>query len=307
MLSLFSAAKTFSDPWIGHRRWNERHRLHARRMHLAERTAEARRLAARLAGARSRGCDALDRDGFAVVPDFLPHETFRAVLAEVETAMDAARIAHPIRENHQAGFGAKQPFPGGLDRWDGGTLNRFLTLDRNTMPVTSAAVRLPALSALTRRIVGLPHAAAKTQVYLTVSGDEAANHDIQRDLHRDTFFSAMKFWLFLRPVRAVDGPFVYVPGSHRLTPERLAWEQAEACRIVGRGGRGPNAGGSFRIAADEIGRLGLPDPVSCACEANTLVIANTLGFHARGQAEPGRERLALYGWRRPYPFALLGR
>ena len=35
-------------------------------------------------------------------------------------------------------------------------------------------------------------------------------------LHRDTFFRALKFWFFLRPVQREDGPFEYVPGSHRL-------------------------------------------------------------------------------------------
>ena len=36
--------------------------------------------------------------------------------------------------------------------------------------------------------------------------------------------------------------------------------------------------------------------------ANTLVLADVFGFHRRGAAVPGRQRLALYGWNRQYPF-----
>ena len=32
-------------------------------------------------------------------------------------------------------------------------------------------------------------------------------------------------WLFLTDVAADAGPLTYVPGSHRLTPERLRWER----------------------------------------------------------------------------------
>ena len=47
-------------------------------------------------------------------------------------------------------------------------------------------------------------------------------------LHADTFHPTAKFWLFLDDVGIEDGPFAYVPGSHKLTPERLAWEHEQA-------------------------------------------------------------------------------
>ena len=42
--------------------------------------------------------------------------------------------------------------------------------------------------------------------------------------------------------------------------------------------------------------------MALTCPANTLVLADVFGFHRRGRALQGRERLALYGWNRPYPF-----
>lgn len=277
-------------------------------MMLAEAAADLRRTTAFLLGKPHEQHAALVRDGFLVLPNFLPPDLFERVSAEAEHAMDAAAMAHPPPENHRQGFGPKQPFSGGFDRWDGSTLNRFLTVVGDPkMPALAQAARMAALSSLTRQILGLPHSPAKTHLYLTVNGEDLLNRDPQRDLHRDTFFSAMKFWLFLRPVTAAEGPFQYVPGSHRLTPERLAWEQAEAEKIIASGGQDPNAGGSFRIGPEMLSAMNLPPPVSCTCAANTLVIANTLGFHARGRAEPGSQRLTLYGWRRPFPFGLMGR
>ena len=141
----------------------------------------------------------------------------------------------------------------------------------------------------------------KLDIYLTVHGEESRTPDLQKDLHRDTFFRALKFWLFLRPVTADDGPFEIVPGSHRLTPERLRWEQTTANAAI-RHQLQPDVSGSFRIRENELEALGLPAPVSLPCQANTLVLADVFAFHRRGAALPGRQRLALYGWNRPYPF-----
>ena len=38
----------------------------------------------------------------------------------------------------------------------------------------------------------------------------------------------MKAWLFLTDVARDEGPLTYIPGSHRLTPARLAWEKQKS-------------------------------------------------------------------------------
>jgi hypothetical protein len=43
----------------------------------------------------------------------------------------------------------------------------------------------------------------------------------------------VKALFFLTDVAADAGPFVYVPGSHRLTPERIEWERQMS--LVARG------------------------------------------------------------------------
>ena len=81
----------------------------------------------------------------------------------------------------------------------------------------------------------------------------------------------------------------------------MRWEQSTAEAAI-RHRRQPDVSGSFRIRPEALAGLGLPQPVSLSCPANTLVLADVFGFHRRGAAQPGRQRLALYGWNRPYPF-----
>jgi hypothetical protein len=306
MISIFTHEKSFADPWIGHPGLNRRFGLHRRRMALAD---GCRALRCALHG-RGKGADAhmaealdsLQRDGCAAVENFLPEDAFADLAREAEAAMAAAAEAVPPTRNRVAGFGAPTAIPGGFDRYDGGTLNRFLDLDRARLPALATFASDPRLSLLARASIGRGHLAEKTQLYLTLNDDDAVNRDDQRDMHRDTFFSSMKFWFFLRPVGPEDGPFEYVPGSHRLDARRLAWEGAEALTRLGPDAPG-GKGGAFRIAEERLADLGLPPPRAFTCPANTLVLADTLGFHRRGQAKPGTERLSVYGWRRPWPFA----
>jgi len=125
--------------------------------------------------------------------------------------------------------------------------------------------------------------------------------DPQTALHADTFHPAVKAWLFLTDVAADSGPFTYVPGSHRLTPERLAWERRMS--LVAR--HSPDADtreGSFRIDLAELAALGLPEPRVFAVPANTLVVADTFGFHARGPSAGRSLRVEVWAYGRRSPF-----
>ena len=92
--------------------------------------------------------------------------------------------------------------------------------------------------------------------------------DPQTLLHADTFHSTFKTWFFLTDVAADAGPFVYVPGSHRLTPERLEWERRMSLVAPG-SGNNETQEGSFRIRSNALGALGLPQPRRFAVSANT--------------------------------------
>jgi len=246
----------------------------------------------------------LDEDGYAAITDFLPAGSFARLSDEVEESVVRAKSVRPLPRNRKHGLGAKQKFPGGFDRFDGGTLNRFLDIEPAAMPESDLAARSPRLHAFSRSILGMPMPRSKVSIYLTVQGDQEENPDIQRVFHRDTFFSCVKFWYFLREVKPSDGPFVYVPGSHRFTPERLRWEKEKSINVSIDQKR--HGGGSFRIDSSRFEEMGLPQPRSLPVPANTLVIANTVGFHRRGDADPYSQRLSLFGQYRPYAFSCIG-
>jgi hypothetical protein len=125
--------------------------------------------------------------------------------------------------------------------------------------------------------------------------------DPQVQLHADTFHPSMKAWLFLTDVAENEAPLTYVPGSHRLTPARLAWEKGKSATVAAEGDR-LSQRGSFRISMDQVSDMGLPALRKFAVPANTLVVADTFGFHARGTAERPTVRVELWAYRRRSPF-----
>ncbi len=263
-------------------------------------TRKATALAFLMRGDEARS---LRDNGIAVLPNFLPEDQFRRVRREAARAMDSAERTTPIRERLEPGFGAQEVHTWGFDRYDGGTLNRFIDLEPEKMPAVSAVARDDRISRLCRVVLGTQIPPRRTMIYLTVNGNENRNHDIQKDLHRDSYYRKIKFWYFLDSVSVDDGPFVYVPGSHRLTRQRLIWEREQAHKF---GIPGWIRDRSYRIGEAELSDLALPQPQLVPVDGNTLVIADTFGFHRRGDALPGSRRLAIYAQKRPWPFTPFG-
>lgn len=278
IVSLATGAKSFDDnPVIGSRRLN-RMGLHAARA----------RIAASMAAARRRRLEPLidsidaadfDRDGFIVKRDFLTPDAFEALRAQV------LGYRAPAREMRQ-----------------GDTLTRRFGLGRQ------ALADLPAVRALfaDRRWRGLTRYAwsfdAEPMFYIQtiLPLSSPGEPDPQTALHADTFHATVKAWLFLTDVKADEGPFVYVPGSHRRTPERLQWEQARSIRAsdLDRLSRR----GSLRVGRVELAALGLSPPIALAVPANTLVVADTSGFHARGVSARPSARVEIWAYGRRNPF-----
>lgn len=285
LAQLPTAAKSFErNPLIGSRRLN-RLGLHAGRVALSYRLAQARRR--RLAGLISAEDRArFDRDGFVVRRDFLPDEAFAALLSQLKG------YRGPLREIVE-----------------GDTLMRKIALDRRTLaavPALGAVLSSPAWRGLIR-YAGARDAEPVVWVQSLLRHACAGPEDPQTRLHADTFHPTVKAWLFLTDVAADGSPFTYVPGSHRLTRERLAWERRMSLEAY-RAADAETRQGSFRVAPDELAGLGLPPPQVFAVPANTLVVADTFGFHARGPSAGASMRVEIwaYGRRCPFlPFAAL--
>lgn len=275
---VFTAAKTCDvNPILGDPGLNRRG-LHVWRGRLAHRIAARRRARlARLAPAEDRL--AFERDGLIVKPGFAPPELFQRLLAELEA------------------------FRGdGVEIMEGDTLNRRIPLTEANLEVLPACrelVRSPAFQGLLRYASGFDQG-PKLHIQTLFARATKAKRDYQTRLHMDTFHPTAKAWLFLHDVEADRGPFTYAPGSHLRTPRRDAWERRMS--VDAADPATPAQGGSFRIDAAALKRLGCGEPRPVAVKANTLVVADTYGFHARGFSAAPSVRIAIYATGRPNPF-----
>jgi hypothetical protein len=278
-VQLLTGTKSFErNGMIGSRRLNE-YGLHEARVQLAHRLAERRRRRLEyLVSAEDRA--AFARDGFVVRYGFLPPAAF------VELQDQVKAYHGPSREIAE-----------------GDTIMRKTALDRRAlaaMPALAEMLCVPQWRGLIRYIGSRD---AEPVVWIQSLSRHACNGptDPQTLLHADTFHPSVKAWLFLTDVAADAGPFTYVPGSHRLTPQRLAWERRMS--LAARDSdNAENRQGSFRVDPAELRAMGLPEPRIFAVPANTLVVADTFGFHARGPSAGRSLRVEIWAYGRRSPF-----
>ena len=266
------------NPIIGSRWLNERG-LHTARVEVAHRlAARRRRRLGPLITAEDR--ETLDRDGFVVKRDFLPPDLFADLAEQIRALRTPAR-----------------------EMIEGDTVTRHIALDPPVLQRVPAARHLLDMPAYRNLIGYAGSSAAVPMVYIqtVLSGAVAGSPDPQRDLHTDTFHPTVKAWLFLTDATPDAMPFVYVPGSHRLSPQRLDWERRMSIRASERAGQ-PETRLVRAISRDELNGLGLPEPEPIAAPANTLIVADTFGFHARGESARPTTRVEIWAFGRRNPF-----
>lgn len=252
--------------------------LHRNRVAIAAKMAAARR--ERLASTLSaEDRKSFDENGFFLTKNFLPDAQYEALRKEV--------------------FGQK---------FDAREMRQGQAVTRMTPLPPELLARNPALASAVRdarAVSQIRYAASQGGQPLsflqTVIVNPSDQKDPQADVHSDTFHATSKAWLFLQDVGEEDGPFCFVPGSHRLTPERLEW-QHECSLTAAANPDGHHASGSFRIPHEDLSALGLPQPVRMAVPANTLIVADTFAFHGRTPSQKPTIRCEVHWHMRRNPF-----
>lgn len=283
LLELLSWGKSFkNNPIIGNY-WLNRCGLHVVRVVLAQLLFRFRLLLlAPLVPAGDRR--AFLRDGFVLKENFLPPEQFERLAREL-----------------QAYEGEVREFVEGTTL----TQRTFMTHDvRADLPEMKALAEEPRLERLMR------YCSSKNRPPLFYV-ENLCNHanvtprpDPQRDMHADTFHPCVKGWLYIDAVDDRNGPYIYVPGSHRLGWRRLKWEYRQSLEACKRGAdRAPGRywDGSFRVSGAELVEMGF-EPRKFCVPANTLVIGNVYGFHRRGEALEESHRMTVWMQARDNPF-----
>ena len=221
----------------------------------------------------------LSTQGYLIKENYLPDHVFQKLKSEIYTRPLAAR-----------------------EMRQGQTVTRMIALGPNalkSLPETNKFLQ-------NDRVRGMMHFAASCggePVFMihVIMVDPGLNiSDPQTDLHSDTFHPNAKAWFFLHDVGPEDGPFMYTPGSHLLTPERLQWEYEQSL-TARQDPRAHHSYGSFRVTLPELQAFGYV-PETVAVKANTLVVADTRGFHGRTPSNKPTMRISLDFYLRRNPF-----
>jgi len=280
MLKIFTGAKSFRDnPVIGSKLLNTLG-LHVARIVVAALMTKIRFLfLAPLMDKTER--QSLAQNGYLLIENFLPDEVFETLNKEVRAMSDVE-----VRQCVQ-----------------GDTLTQRVLLNEEVLSSAPVCEQLLGNGEFLDR---LKYASARNikpifYVQNIKSNVSKADADPQRTLHSDTFHSTMKAWLFLDNVGDHNGPFTYVSGSHKLSFKRLKWEYKKS--IEGSAQENSySSRGSLRVADDELANMGLPAPSVLKVPANSLVIADTHGFHRRGAASEVSSRMEIWAYSRTNPF-----
>lgn len=279
LFALLTGAKSFVDnPILGSRRLNSAG-LHVWRLKAAHAMASWRR--ARLAGLLPTDLKSrFDRDGFVAVPNFLPSEAFRRMRQEIldlDLECRCQQQGDTITTRIAIGPRVRRRVSELSELLDGSRWRGLLAYVASTR-------------------------SAPLYYFQAVAGGVAEGPpDPQLELHSDTFQPSMKAWLFLTDVPQDGRPLTYVAGSHRLSDKRIAWEKRKSIAIKESGDR-LSQRGSFRIAAEELTDLDLPQPTHFSVPANTLVVVDTCGFHARASSDQPTVRVEIWAYCRRSPF-----
>jgi len=277
--ALATSAKSFKDnPLIGSLALNKLGLLVARARLAHFMAALRRKKLAHLLDAQDR--QDFDRQGYVMKPDFLPADVFAAVQREIAGMGDEAR-----------------------EMRQGRAVTRRVALDARVlrqMPATRRVLQgRPWRNLLSYAAASRCYPMNYIQSICTHAGP--GRSDPQTALHSDTFHPTVKAWLFLTDVGPDDCPLIYVPGSHRLNRRRLAWMRRKSLQMPTRQDR-MSSRGSLRITPRELARLGYAAPRALFVKKNTLIVADTSGFHARGQSRYPSTRAEIWAYGRRNPF-----
>ncbi len=269
-LQLFTEAKSFEDnPIIGSYLLNLLG-LHVFRILVAYGLTSLRRL---ILGLWIPEADrrAFRRDGFVFKEHVVPEALFHQIQSEINA--DWPEVRYFIQ---------------------GDTTTEFVYLDsekRQHLPATRQLSEINSINRLLKYVAACGLTPWMDYMRILSSKGDAAS-DPQKTFHADTFHPTMKAWLFTEDVSPDKGPYEYVPGSHKLTWKRLSWEYRQSLR--GKQHKTLYARrGSPRIDRDDLDEMGLGPAISFAVPANSLVIADTFGFHRRGVADPNSSRTSV--------------
>ena len=233
----------------------------------------------------------LERDGFAIVPNFLPEDDYIGVKAEYEKLL-------PVFLQDDTYTKVALPHVERLDildqRVSSGFQKRFL---EHPLIVSIAQAFLRRKKLLDSKVY-LTRISIRDEEELALPQDGGTTN-----IHIDAPLRVLKFFYFLEPVSETNGTLQYAPGSNRRTLKILWLEYLHSIRYA-LNKRHPHPTGQYdpgrpwvEVTDAEVKAYKLEQKPLIVPE-NTLVILNPGGYHRRGvMTKPGDRRTIEIGFR----------
>lgn len=147
--SILTSEKSFTDRWVGNERLNG-FGHHKARMTTAAFNARLRR--AQVFYRTGKWRTEFAENDFIKLENFLPSQEFEQLSKEVTATADKIRQQSRYQENPACGFGKPTNHAWDYDRFDGGTLNRFIDIDHAVPAAVAFAKKPPIAKAGSRRL-----------------------------------------------------------------------------------------------------------------------------------------------------------
>lgn len=221
--------------------------------------------------------ESLEKDGVALIKNFLPQSKFLEV--EKECIKAIKEIEFSVTKKH------------GPTTYENISSERLRTYSALTELFNNGLVE-KIFKAAERRNLSLNE--MKRLLECVTQGKDKSIIDPETVLHEDTYFNTFKAWLYITDVQLENAPFVYVKGSHKNQSigryEKAYNHSLQKDNIKSR-----------RITKNELETLNMEE-THFIVPKNTFVIANTLGFHRRLRGEAGEKRISVAFSARFNPF-----
>jgi hypothetical protein len=244
----------------------------------------------------------LDRDGVVAIPNFLPDDIFRSIRDEYERSFSELRYEVWVVEDNSVveNMIDLSFYPGHMKITEAALVENV-----SLRTIVAGALRRPV--GPTPRVWSKRWHRSEKPLKPRALGHVIGSNYLHADVHYPTF----KAFYYLNDVDESNGAFVFAIGSHRMTPARLAYEyessvRASKLRLTAESAEVP--AGLARLPTErQLERM----KIRCRSingKANTLVIANTQGFHRQGDFELGKTRDAIaFCFRTAEPGFIMGK
>ncbi|MEK7536876.1 MAG: phytanoyl-CoA dioxygenase family protein [Patescibacteria group bacterium] len=215
-------------------------------------------------------------DGIAVIPNFFPEEVFLQIKNECDKAKKEIM-------NERSPYMARAALVRDDKKDSNFILDKHLASNSFINEIVSAV--------LGKDILVKPKVSFEETFYHKEDIGKRAV-DTQDQVHFDVSYPTVKCLYYLNDIDDSNAAFEYARGSQKLTLKRL-WMEYKMSIAFGRWSRNRQGEEPMEVEREALERQGMK-VIPFTGKANTLVIANTMGFHRRGTHKTTKPRHLIF-------------